>query len=122
MALLNIMNVRSALIDHILKTLEPHRFERTGDIFEARRFMVRPGHRVIINGQLFEEEPIKIPFSFHIELLGDGHVASGDGRIEPFELISFGIKVGEELRRAYVNVYYDSHLEFNKHLRTFFKL
>lgn len=118
----DIISVRGALINHIIKTLEPHKFQRSDDVFESLRYMVRPGRRIIINGVIHDEEPIRIPFILHIELHGTGHVISPDGKIEPFELISFGVKVGDEYRGEHTNVYYDTVQEFNKHLKNYFNL
>lgn len=114
--------MRNALINHIINTLEPHRFERRNDIFESLRYAVRPGRRVIVNGVVYNEEPVKMPFVVHIELHGPGAVISPDGRQEHFELISFGVKVGDEYRGESANVYYDTPTEFNRHLKNYFNL
>lgn len=117
----SITTTRAALISHIIATLEPHGFNRDDHVFEVTRYMVRPGSRVIINGRVFDEEPMKIPFAVRIELLGPGSIISPDGREEHFELIHFGIRVNDEIRGEAANVYYGHHLEFNKHLSNYFK-
>lgn len=95
---------------------------RVADVFESLRYVVRPGRRVIINGQVYEEPPMKFPFTLHIELHGSGSVSSPDGREEHFELISFGVKVGDEYRGESVNVYYNEVERFNEHLKIYFNL
>lgn len=112
--------MRTALIDHITSVLEPLQFQRTDDVFEALRHIVHPGRRMIINGQIFDEEPTEIPLTLRIELHGPGCVESPDGRVEHFELISFGIKVDEEYRDELTNVYYGCHEEFDKLLQRYF--
>lgn len=114
--------MRGALINHIIRTLEPYGFQRTADVFEALKYAVRPGRRVIINGQVYDEAPIRMPFTLHIELHGMGEVISQDGRREPFEIISFGVKVGDEYRGEHTNVYYDTIEEFNRHLKNYFNI
>lgn len=116
------MPSRDALINHIIRTLEPYEFVRTADVFEAVRYAVRPGSRMIINGTVYEEPPVRMPFTLHIELHGPGSVSSPDGRTEHFELISFGVKVGDEYRGESASVYYDTHEEFNNHLKIYFNL
>lgn len=105
-----------------MRSLEPHGFRRNADIFECLKYAVRPGRRVIINGQIYDEEPVRMPFMLHIELHGPGRVESPDGRVEHFELISFGVKVGNEYRGESANVYYDMVEEFNTHLKNYFNL
>lgn len=114
--------MRNALIGHIIRTLEPHGFKRTNEVFEVLKYVVRPGRRVIVNGVVYDEEPVRMPFTLHIELHGTGSISSPDGRHEQFELISFGIKVGDKYRGESTNVYYDAVEEFNMHLKNYFNL
>lgn len=119
---MDITSTRNALIDHITSVLESHQFQRTDDTFEVLRYMVRPGRRMIINGQVFDEEPTKIPLTLRVELHGTGCIESPDGCVEHFELISFEIKDGEESHSETANVYYGCHREFNEYLQRYFNL
>lgn len=116
------MSARDALINHIIRTLEPHKFERTIDVFELQRHVVHPGHRVIVNGVVYDEKPTKLSFLLHIELHGTGSIISPDGGCEHFELISFGVKVGDKYHGESTNVYYDAVEEFDKHLKNYFNI
>lgn len=119
---MTIIPVRDALINHIIKTLEPHKFQRHEDTFESLGYMVHPGRRMVVNGQVFDEPPTHIPVVLRIELHGPGSISSPGCDESRFELMSFMASVGDEQLSEDVCIFYDDINEFNEYLNIFFNL
>ncbi len=115
-------NLRGFIISHIQRTTNPHGFRQVGEQFIAIKNLTQPGRRVIINGRIIEEQPTAIPVTLTVELHGTGELTSSDGRRDLFELISYMVEVQGEQRGISCNVFYDDHLEFNRHLKYIFGL
>ena len=75
--------------------------KESDDVYKIEKELEQPGQRLIINGQLMNSPPIKIPLRLSITLMGPGSINE-----EPFEAIKIEIQNGQE-SMVYTQAFYD---------------
>lgn len=100
----------------------PAGFKKTTDKYILTRTVQQPGSRFMINGQLYEQPGEHFDINLICELVGPGAVISEDGSEEPFELIDFGMELGEDKQSISIGIYYNEPTEFDKYIKQLFRI
>ena len=71
------------------------------DVYKIEKELEQPGQRLVINGQLMNSPPIKIPTNLTITLMGPGSINE-----EPLEVIKIEMQRGQDLQEL-TQCFYD---------------
>ena len=71
------------------------------DVYKIEKELEQPGQRLVINGQLMNSPPVKIPLRLSITLMGPGSINE-----EPLEVIKIEMQQGQDLQEL-TQCFYD---------------